>query len=242
MRFSLAFPVVLLTAEFFRRGIVDVPPLLAMTLVYLFCILAAVVVLRGRTVFVFCQPGPADVLRVVRWSWSRTALLVPMTGVVLWTIPLTYGMAAGTLTFRPVGFETLVLAALTQIILVGFAEEAFFREAALGSWVDRPMAAFGISSLTFLVFHLHLDLSQAFIAFGAGLVYGALRLAGAGILGVALLHGVTNILFSRVLSIGLTENSLPDYAICFVCATAILAGAILLLFKDNFSLRKTGLA
>ncbi len=234
MNFCFAFLVILLVAELFRRGVPGIPPGLAMVLFYEFCLVAAVIVLRGRVAFVFRPPGPAEVMRAVRWSWSRTVLLVPVAGAVLWMIPLTYGMTVGALSLRPVGFEALLQAIVMQILIVGLAEEVFFREAALGAWVERPMVAFGISSLAFLVFHLHTGLPQAFIAFGAGLVYGALRLAGAGILGVALLHGVTNIAFSRVWSIGLTESGLPGYAVWFVCATAILAGVILLLFKDNF--------
>ena len=234
MNFTLAFLVVILVAELFRRGVPGIPPGLVIVLFYEFCLVAAVVVLRGRVAFVFRPPEPAEVMRVVRWTWSRTILLVPVAGAVLWMIPLTYGMTVGTLSLRPVGFEVLLQAIVMQILIVGLAEEIFFREAALGSWVERPMIAFCISSLAFLVFHLHTGLPQAFIAFGAGLIFGALRLAGAGILGVALLHGVTNIAFSRVWSIGLTESGLPGYAVWFMCATAILAGAILLLFKGNY--------
>ena len=202
------------------------PPNWAIMLIYGLSIAAAAFVLRDRLVFVFRASSPTNALYILPWTWRRTIVLVPLFGALLWLVPLVYGILFSSVSLRPVALEIVLQAVAIQIVLVGFAEEVFFREAALAEWVERPFVGLAISLLAFFIFHLHQGLPQATIALGTGIVYCALRVAGAGILAVASLHGITNVLFSRVISVGLTMDTLSAYSVFFLCGSVCIMGAI----------------
>ena len=210
-----------------RQTVTGLPPIVFMLIVYMTCTALAVVLLRSKAAYVFGRPPVSEQSEVLDWSWSRTLRLVPVTAVMLWGLPLAYGAYVGAPTLRTLDPNILLYALVIQVMLVGLSEELFFREAGLKGWAHQSLTGLAITSLAFFVFHLHLGLWQALIASSAGLVYGSLRIAGAGILAVALLHGLTNVIFSRVLTLGLPEDGLPAYTLFFACAAAVLSLGLL---------------
>lgn len=225
--FCVAFLALLTLTQVMRQTVTGLPPMVFMLIVYMTCTALAFVILRSKAAYIFGRPPVSEHTDVLDWSWSRTLWLVPVTAVMLWGLPLAYGAYLGTPTLRAVDPNSLISALVIQVLLVGLSEELFFREAGLKGWAHQPLAGLAITSLAFFVFHLHLGLWQALIACGAGLVYGSLRITGAGILAVALLHGLTNVIFSRVLALGLPEGGLPAYTLFFVCVAAVLSMGLL---------------
>ncbi len=234
MAFGVSFLVLLAGAQLLRDNAYDIPPFASMLIVYSLCTALAILILRLRLAYVFFSPPLWQRHEVINWSWGLTAALVPAVGAVLWLIPLAYGAFVSGMSLRPLAVQPLIFSLVVQILLVASAEELFFREAGLAGWADRPYAGLAVVSVAFFIFHLPMGFSQALIAGGAGLVYGSLRVAGAGIVGIVVLHGLTNVMFSRVVSLDLNLQELRTYSLVFLAATSTLAAAILWCGRSRF--------
>jgi membrane protease YdiL (CAAX protease family) len=191
MSFCSAFLVLLTLTAVMRQTVTNPPPIVFTLIVCMTCTALAVVLLWSKAAHVFGRPPVSEQADVLNWSWSQTLRLVPVTAAILWGLPLAYAGYVGAPTLRAVNPNTLLLMLAIQVMLVGLSEELFFCEAGLKGWAHQPLAGLALTSLASFVFHLHLGLWQALITCSAGLVYGGLRIAGADILAVALLHGLT---------------------------------------------------
>lgn len=227
MHFFFCFLALLSLAYVLRIAPLGIPPNLMMALVYGPMTLVAIALLRRRAEYVFAPPPMTEHHVTLDWSWRKTLVLTVAVGLVLWSFPLLFGAVFGQLSLRSVTFDGLLYALTIQILLVGFSEELFFREAGLSGWSQRPLAGLTVVTLAFFAFHLHLGLVQASIAAGAGLIFGCLRVAGVSVIGIALLHGLTNVLFSRTISLGLPAEAILPYTVYFLCGSVILSAVIL---------------
>ena len=227
MYFWLCFIALLSLSQGLRFAPLGIPPALVMVLVYGAMTLVAFALLRSRLEYVFTPPPLAEHHETLDWSWRKTLILTVAAGIALWSFPLLFGAIFGQLSLRSMTFDGLLHALTIQILLVGFSEELFFREAGLSGWSQRPLAGLALVTLAFFIFHLHLGLVQASIAAGAGLVFGCLRVAGVSVIGIALLHGLTNVLFSRAISLGLSADAILAYTAYFLFASVMLSAIIL---------------
>ncbi len=227
--FIIFFALFLALAHVLRTASLGLSPFAVMLLPYSALALLAVLHLRKRFDHAFVPPTLPEQNHTIRWSWRQTIRLVLIVVPILWCIPLAYGYMFGQLGLRSLSLDGLLNALALQILLVGCAEELFFREAGLSGWANRPIVGLAISSIAFFVSYLHLGLVSACIAGGVGLVYGSLRVAGAGIIGIAIVHGLTNVLFSRVVTLGLPNDQIAYYTVYLLGTTSILAAFTLYL-------------
>lgn len=227
MPFCVAFIALLALTQVLRQAATGLSPFMFLIIVCLGSTILALLILRKHAAFVFGSPPLVEQSVTIDWSWQRSLFLVPVTALLLWGAPLAYGFSFGAPSLRTFDANSIVFALVVQVLLVALSEELFFREAGLYGWVQQPLTGLAVTSLAFFVFHLHLGVPQAVIALSAGLVYGSLRIAGAGVLAIVLLHGVTNVIFSKVLSLGLPVGGLPTYTLYFFCASLVLSFGLL---------------
>jgi len=198
-------------------------------------ILFALLILRGDIVFAL-RPPRHELYGDTRfnWTWSRTFLGL-LLGPVLWVIPVAYGLTMFQINIIPVPFETVIKALVIQVLLVALAEELFFREAVLKAFRSDIRAIYLISGLAFFIYYVPQGLPMAVIAVGAGLYFLTLRLIGTNILVVALVHGASVVMFTNVMSLGLTGREEWVFAGYFLAASAILSVTVYQLFGQKRS-------
>lgn len=224
MLFTIAFIIVMFLTMILRSESMGVSPSALFVIVYASCVIAAIVILRQKLAFTMRPPSRVDQVNVLDWDWLRSRRLVIRVGCALWLIPMLYAVTVSSLSVHLPRPDVLLKILIIQVLIVGVAEELFFREAALSEWVDRPLTGLVIASLAFFIFHLPQGLSPALIACGVGVVYGMLRILGVNIFVIAALHGATNILYSSVFVIDFSQGHLSSYALYFFTACLILSG------------------
>jgi membrane protease YdiL (CAAX protease family) len=84
----------------------------------------------------------------------------------------------------------IVVQHLLLFCLVGYAEELGFRGVWFAHFPQRPVFSILAGSLLFGLWHLHVDLPSAIIAFLVGLLFAVTRYRGASILVLAVAHGL----------------------------------------------------
>lgn len=233
--FAVIFFVFIGLSETLRHGLFGLNPSETTGITYGALILCALFILRGDIVFLLRAPRAAlygdDRLN---WTWSRTILGLAL-GPLLWIIPVVWGLTLIQINIIPVPIDTLIEALILQALMVAVAQELFFREAVIKAFASDARAIYLITGLAFFIFYVPQGIPAAMIAAGAGLYYVTLRLIGANILAVALVHGATSVVFTQVLSLGLTGRNEWVYAGFFLGASAILSMAIYQLFAKKRS-------
>lgn len=233
--FATCFFLIVGLNETLRQGIFGLNPSESTGMTYGAIAFCALVLLRSDIVWVVRRPDHAlygDTR--LNWTWRRTALGV-FLGPLIWIVPLAYGFALIQINLNPVSTETLVQVLLMNILLIGLAEELFFREAAVKAFGEDIRAIYVASTLAFFIFYLPGGVPAALTAAGLGMYYTTLRLIGTNILCVAVLHGVTTVAFAQIFALDLTPAEQWPYAIYFFSAAAILSLVIFSLFSQNRS-------
>lgn len=233
--FAVSFFILIGLCETLRHGIFGLSPFETSGIIYGALAFCALIILRGDILFALRMPRD-DLYGVQRLNWTwRRSLLGMVLGPLLWIIPLAYGMTLIQINIIPVAGGALVQALIVQVFLVALALELFFREAVIKSFRNDTSAIYLISGLAFFIFYVPQGVPAAMIATGAGLFYLTLRLIGTNILVVVLLHGATTVMFTQVLSLGLTSGDEWAYAGYFLAASAALSAAVYQLFAPKQS-------
>ena len=167
-------------------------------LLYVFLFIAVTVVLRGDLRFVFTPSDGPYADGTGGWRWDRSFVGI-VAVVAMWGLSIGLSLAMGTVSLQFPAIDLLIVVLVTQIVFVGFTEELFFREAAMKSAKGDPLALITLSVLVFGLASWQADGGIKFWLMGSGAVYLASRLAGVPILVVAILHGLTNVLFTHVI-------------------------------------------
>lgn len=185
-------------------------------------LLALAAWLLGRDIRHVFRPAPDGLYGNARFGWRWSGLLrLLLIGVAFWALRIGYGYAMGDL---QIGYPSGVnwpLYLAVEILLVGLCEELFFREAALKTLGDSMMQLWVISLGCFFLAHLHLGPIAALSALGAGMVYLGARLGGAPILGIAVLHGLSNVVFLSIVQFTITDPLM--YLAVFLPGCAVIA-------------------
>jgi len=171
--------------------------------------------------------GAFAILRQTPW-WSpkgtRLWPLLPGLAALL-AVPMFTGYLLG-FSLRPQPpLPALMQTLAMQVFLVAAAEELFFREAAVKVF-GRARASLYLLSITgFFMIHLPQGFAVALIAAAMGAILLALRVAGVWIVLLMGLHAASNVIFGKLLSIGLSQSVLLGYAVAyFAVAVLFLAG------------------
>ena len=233
--FALVFFVFVGLSETLRHGFFGLNPSEITGITAGALILSALLILRADIVFALRSPRH-DLYGDARltWTWPRTFLGLVL-GPALWIIPVAYGLTLVQINIIPVPVETLIEALVVQVLLIALAEELFFREAALKAFRSDIRAIFLISGLSFFIYYVPQGLPTAIIAAGAGLYFLTLRLIGTNILAVAFVHGASVVMFTKVLSLGLTGGDEWVFAGYFLAASAGLSLVVYQLFGQKRS-------
>ncbi len=233
--FALLFFVFIGLCETLRHGVFGLSPSETTDIIYVTMALCALVILRGDIVFTLRKPlhdlyGNEQ----LNWTWSRSFLGL-LLGGMLWSVVLVYGLAVNQITLLAIPREALIGALTVPLLLVALAQELFFREAVIKAYHSRISAIYLISALACFIFFVPLGVPQALIAAGAGIYYVTLRLIGTNILVVALVHGVSGAVFSKILPPGLTSGEQWIFSGYFFAASTILSFAVYHLFVPKRS-------
>ena len=231
--FAIAFFVFVGLCETLRHGLFGLTPYETTGIIFGTLAVLALLILRGDVVFLLRSPrnelyGNPD----LGWSWRRS-LLGLMFVPLLWLVPAIYGAALIQINWQPISSDELVGLLAFHVFFIAFAQEAFFREAAVKAFGADVSAMFVVAGLCSFIFHMPEGMPAAMIAGGAGLFYMALRLIGTNIIVVSVGHGVTSIVFTSVLSLGLTGQDAWIYAATFLTASVVLAVSIYSVFTSN---------
>lgn len=203
-------------------------PILNLVAIYGSLLGLALLLLRGDIRRIW-RPAPSGLYGNPRYGWRWSGLgRLALVALAFWALRIGYGYAMGDL---QIGYPTGVnwpLYLAVEIALVGLCEELFFREAALKALGDSAMQLWVVSLSCFFIAHLHLGPIAALSALGAGMVYLGARLGGAPILAVAVLHGLSNVVF-----LSIVQFTIPDP---FLYLAVFLPGCAIIAF---FAARKT---
>lgn len=195
----------------------------------------ALMLLRSDIVFTVRRPVHALYTDTrMNWSWARTALGV-FLGPLLLMIPLAYGFALIQINFQPMSTETLIELMVLQIVMISLAEALFFQEAVVKAFGGDVTLIYVASTLAYFIFYLPGGVPDAMIMAGTGLYCLTLRLIGTNILVVAMIHGVTTVMFTQVFSLGLTQAEIWPYAAYFFAAAAALSVLVFAIFSQSRS-------
>ncbi|MDK3072586.1 hypothetical protein QO034_05645 [Sedimentitalea sp. JM2-8] len=230
---AITFFALVAFSETLRHGVFGLSPSDMSRAIYGALGLGAVLILRGDLVSCLFRSGSALYGREqYSWSWSRTALGLFLSPL-LWVIPVVYGFAWTQINVDSGLTMSVLEAALIQTLLVGLAEGLFFREAVIKAFGESRGQVYVISALSVFVFSLPAGVPFAMMATGAALYFLTLRLIGTNIAVVAIIHGATIVMFSRILSLALTDGEIWSYAAYFLAASAALSGLIHYLFATR---------
>lgn len=223
-------------SETVRQGVFVMNALDFYTVTHLAAAALGILILRSDLVYLVRRPaltvnGPHP----MDWNMSGSVLALLIMPAVL-AVPLLYLALEGqslpdaglVLQAVPGTFEALFVKAL----LLAVCAELFFREAALSAFRDSRIALVLASTLAYFVFSLSGGLASALVAAGAGLFYLSLRLMGAHILMVALIHAIAVVSLS-IIAPDLTRSMAS--AIFFTVATAAISLTVLSLSSPKRS-------
>lgn len=231
--YALAFFVFVGLCETLRHGIFGLTSYETTGIIYGTLILLALLMLRGDVVNLLRQPQNGLYGRMrLEWSWRRSLLGIALLPL-LWAVPIFYGMTLMQINFQTVSADKLIELLAVELFLIAMAEELFFREAAIKAFGADLFAVFLVSGLCSLIFHMPAGVPAAVIAAGSGLFYTALRLSGTNIVIVALAHAATTVMFTQVLTLGLTGPDEWTYSMTFFSASAALTFFIFYVFSVN---------
>ena len=230
--FAILFFVFVGLCELLRLGFFGLSNSETSGITYGALALCAVLILRSDLVFtMYCPDQPLYGNERFSWTWSRTVLGL-FLGPVIWMVPAAFGFALMQINVSPVIDDVLLRSVLVQVFLVGFAEGLFFREAVIKAFGEDTLPMYVVSALAVFIFYVPTGVPQALIAAAFGVYFLTLRLIGTNILAVALVHGATVVLFSQVISLGLTQADMWTYAAYFTVATAALSLLVFTLFAS----------
>lgn len=231
--FAIAFFLFVGLCETLRHGVFGLNPSEIDGIIYGALAFMALFLLRGDVVYLLRQPrGTLYDSPRFAWSWTRSLLgiaLVPL----LWAIPALYGISLIQINLVPVSAQALLGVLAMQILLVALAEELFFREAAIKAFRSDIRAIYLMSGLASFIFYVPDGVAVALVAAGAGVFYLTLRLIGTNILLVAVAHGATVVVFSDILSLGLTSGEQWSFAGSFLAASLALSAVVFTLFAKT---------
>lgn len=229
LTFAICLFFVAALAEILRRGGVDLPPLALAALVNGAMAAAGLVLLGRDAISLIRAPGPRLYGATgLGWSWRRTVRLLPLIPI-MFIVPVACGLIFTDLLLVVPGGKALASALLVQIVLYAFAQELFFREAALKVFAPNRAVAVAVSAVAVTLFYLPQGLPAAMIAGGGALACMALRIAGMNLLVVAAVHGAALVLFGRVLVAELSGDALWYYAATSAAGHALFAAGVLAL-------------
>lgn len=219
--------------ETFRNGIFGLNSTELMAVTAGILGLCAFAILRMDIPFIIRRPQRALYGQShLGWTWARTCLGL-LLGVLLWVIPATVD---------PVQFQTEALTQLTptlltalgfQVLLVALPQELFFREAAIKAFRGDPNTVYLLSGLAYFIFFVPFGIPTALVMAGAGVYFMTLRLIGTNILAIALIHGTTNLVMTKGVTLGLTGNEEWLYAAYFLTTSLALSAVTLRLFAQK---------
>ncbi|MEY8827590.1 CPBP family glutamic-type intramembrane protease [Sedimentitalea sp. XS_ASV28] len=231
--YAIMFFILVGVSETLRHGVFGLNPADTTTIIYGALAICALLLLKSDLITTIHRPvEPLYGSDRLNWSWRRSMLgvfLMPL----LWIVPVAYGFALVQLDIHPIASTTVLETLLTQVLLVAVAEGLFFREAVVKVFGREILPVYLISTLALFIFYLPSGLPMAMIATGSGIYYLTLRLIGTNIWVVAALHGVTLILFGKVLSLGLSQEQFWPYSIYFMIASAALSLLVFMLFAPS---------
>lgn len=230
MIFLLGFFAVLTLRNILFARQFNIDPSISMFLFYCAVFLIAFCILRGDTKYIIINPTD-NLYGQTRfiWRWHRAIILL-LVIPAFWAIPLGYGYVSSVLALRETSTEILLQAILVQFFLVACAEELFFREAGIKAFRHDLVQIYLFTGGAFFIMHLNQGLGPALIALGVGTVYMTIRIAGVNIILVAVLHGITNVIFSKLVSIGLGSDSILFYGLFFFIVTSALSLLVFIFF------------
>lgn len=230
--FAILFFVFVGLCELLRLGFIGLSHSETSGITYGALAVCAVLILRSDVIYtMYCPDHALYGNERFSWIWSRSVLGL-FLGPVIWMVPAAFGFALMQINVSPVVADVLFRSVLVQVLLVGFAEGLFFREAAIKAFGEDTLALYVVSALAVFNFYIPTGVPQAVIAAAAGLYFLTLRLIGTNILVVALVHGVTVVLFGQVISLGLTQADMWSYAAYFAVASAALSLMVFTLFSN----------
>ncbi len=231
--YAIMFFILVGVSETLRHGVFGLNPTETPVIIYGALAICALLMLKSDLITTIHRSGePLYGSGRLNWSWPRSVLgifLVPL----LWIVPVAYGFALAQLEIHPITSTTVLETLLTQVLLVAVAEGLFFRETVIKAFGREILSVYVISTLALFIFHVPSGLPMAMIAAGSGIYYLTLRLIGTNIWVVAALHGVTLILFGKVLSLGLSQEQFWPYSIYFLIASAALSLLVFMLFAPS---------
>lgn len=231
--YAMTFFIFVGVSETLRHGVFGLNPSETPTLIYGALAICALLLLRSDLIpTMHYSKDPLYGRERLNWSWPRSVLGACL-GPLLWIVPVAYGFALVQIDINPINSQMVMQTLLTQVLLVVIAEGLFFREAVIRAFGRDILPVYVISALALLIFHLPAGLPMAMIAAGSGIYYLTLRLIGTNIWIVAALHGVTLILFGKVLSLGLSQGQFWPYSIYFMTASAALSMLVFMLFAPS---------
>jgi hypothetical protein len=177
-----------------RQGVFSMNSVETQTVIHVAAAALAVLILRYDLALLVRRPvASVDGSIPGEWGLWRSLLGLAL-GPLLLLAPLAYlmlnaqalpdkgalaGMVSGA--FAPLMIKAILLAVCVEL---------FFREAALKAFGENVAVLFIASALATFVFYLPGGFPSALVAAGAGVYYMTLRLIGAHILAVALVHAL----------------------------------------------------
>lgn len=236
--FAVVFVSLICFFETARHGVFSLSLPEITGVVYGALVLGAVVILRGDLISVIIRPKSTlyGTPRLI-WTWPRTLFGV-MLGPLLWVVPVLYGVVLLQITVLPDVSVARLAASFAPFLLIAIAESLFLREAVIKAFSPRLAHIYVVSTLAVFIFHVADGVPQALISAGAGVYFLTLRLIGANILAVALVHAASMVVFSEALNLGIEAAQIWTYAGYFVAASIALSIFIYSLFsirKEAFS-------
>lgn len=221
--FSALFFLIVGLRETHRLGLFGLTGAEAQMMVLAAMAIAAALILRADTAFLFRVPRALYGRVELNWAPARTLLAVVLAPVVL-ILPV---FRSGALTqINPDLFAWQMVAQLSgPVILSAVVYELFLREAVLKAFSAALPGAFLVTALASFILALPGGGMVAVMAAGWGVYLMALRCAGCHVLVLGIVHAV----LMAAHGILVTGEVSPGYAIYFTVGAAALALTIMAL-------------
>lgn len=231
--YAIAFFLLVGVCETLRNGVFGFNPSAIPLITNCTLLAGALLLLRSDAIYLIQVPKqPIYGREGLGWSWPQSLLGVVLAPV-LFCLPVVYGFAVSGIEFNPFALDSVQPMFLQQTVFMIVCQSLFFGEAVVKAFGRDRMQALIISGLSVFIFYIPDGLPQALIAAGSGIYYLTLRLIGTNMLIVALLHGVTIILFGEVISLGLSQDQQWLYSVCFVFGSAVLSMLTYMIFANS---------